>query len=125
MFRYENANPFSNRVGDCVVRAISKAMGKPWEEVYIELSIQGYLMGDIMNANAVWDKYLRNNGFTRSAVQCDCSSIAEFAEAHPQGAFVVGTGTHATALIDGAIYDIWDCSEEQPIYFYRKMGDED
>ncbi len=32
-----------------------------------------------------------------------------------------GTGIQATVIIDGDIYDTWDCSSEQPIYFYYKQ----
>ena len=33
MYSYYNPNPIKNkRVGDCVVRALSKATGKSWEE---------------------------------------------------------------------------------------------
>lgn len=119
MFIFENLNPHSNRVGDCVVRAISKASGKCWQEIYIELAIDGYILGDIMNANAVWDYYLRKNGYKRIMISDgDDYTLSEFAKKHPVGCFVVGTGTHATAVVDGDIYDVWDCSEETPLYFY-------
>ncbi len=32
-----NANPKNKKVDDCVVRALSKAIGKGWYEVYDEL----------------------------------------------------------------------------------------
>ena len=38
MYSYFNPNPIKNkRVGDCVIRAISKALNQSWEETYIEL----------------------------------------------------------------------------------------
>lgn len=123
MYKYCNLNPHKLRVGDCVLRAISKALNQPWGTTYVELSIQGYIMGDIMNANSVWDSYLRKHGFIRENIpnDCpDCYSINDFATDHRNGVYVVGTGTHATAVIDGIIYDIWDCGNEQPLYFYRK-----
>ena len=37
-FKPYNPNPCGCRVGDCTVRAICKATGLPWEQVYCALS---------------------------------------------------------------------------------------
>lgn len=123
MYSYYNPNPQSRRVGDCVVRAISKATGKPWEETYIELCLLGYLMGDLPSSNSVWDSYLKTQGFVRNIVSNDCPScytINDFCEEYSQGIYVIGTGTHAVAVVDGVIYDTWQSGDETPIYFYKK-----
>ena len=52
MYSYFNPNPNGRNVSDCTVRAICKATGKDWGEVYLALCIQGYLDGDLPNANA-------------------------------------------------------------------------
>ena len=49
-------------MGDCTVRAISKATGKEWGETYLAMAVQGYLDGDMPSANAVWGAYLRRHG---------------------------------------------------------------
>lgn len=124
MYSYLNLNPKGMRVGDCVVRAISKALNQPWETTYIELSFQGLLMGDLLAANSVWGEYLKSKGFTRMMIPNDCPQcycIEDFATEHPFGTYVIGTGTHATAVIDGIIYDIWNCAEETPLYYYEKI----
>ena len=36
-FQYYNANPKNRITGDCVIRALCTAMGKPYETVYREL----------------------------------------------------------------------------------------
>lgn len=123
MYEYYNPNPLGKNVSDCVVRAISKALDQSWETTYIELSLQGYLMGDLLNSNAVWSAYLKNKGFNRDIVSNDCPdcyTIDDFANEHPNGTFIVGTGTHAVAICDGVIYDAWQSENEQPIYFYYK-----
>lgn len=128
MFEYCNLNPHGLRVGDCVIRAISKALNQPWETSYLELSIQGYLMGDLLAANSVWGEYLKRKGFAREMISSDCPNcycINDFVDEHPVGTYIVGTGTHATAIIDGTIYDIWNCGQEQPLYYYfRKENQE-
>jgi hypothetical protein len=123
MYSYYNANPYKIRVGDCVIRAISKALNQSWEDTYIDLTIQGYLMGDLLSSNAVWDAYLKSKGFKRHIVpnDCpDCYTINDFCKEYPQGIYVIGTGTHAVAVIDGIIFDTWNSGDETPIYFYKK-----
>ena len=123
MYSYYNANPYKIRVGDCVIRAISKALNQPWEDTYIDLTIQGYLMGDLLSSNAVWGAYLKSKGFTRDIISNDCPecyTIEDFCNEYPKGTFIIGTGTHAVCVIDGIIYDTWQSGDETPIYFYKK-----
>lgn len=123
MYSYYNANPYKIRVGDCVIRAISKALNQSWEDTYIDLTIQGYLLGDLLSSNAVWDAYLKSKGFKRQIVPNDCPecyTIEDFCNEHPQGTFVIGTGTHCVAIENGYVFDTWNSSGECPIYYYHK-----
>lgn len=123
MFKLYNKSPHGKKVGDCVVRAIAVALNKSWEDTYIELCLQGYLMLDMPSSNAVWNAYLKNIGYTRELVRDDCPecyTIGDFAEEHPTGIYIIGTGTHATVIANGDILDTWDCSEEEPVYYYYK-----
>ena len=123
MYSYYNANPYKIRVGDCVIRAISKALNQPWEETYIELCILGYIMGDWGSSNAVWNAYLKSKGFTREIVSNDCPecyTIEDFCNEHPKGTFIIGTGTHAVCVENGCVFDTWNSSGETPIYYYHK-----
>lgn len=123
MYSYYNANPYKIRVGDCVIRAISKALNQSWEDTYIDLTIQGYLMGDLLSSNAVWGAYLKSKGFTRDIISNDCPecyTIEDFCNEHPKGTYIIGTGSHAVCVIDSTIFDTWNSSGETPIYFYEK-----
>lgn len=123
MFKLYNANPSNKRVGDCVIRAISKALDKPWEEVYVNLCIKGFMMADLPSSNVVWGSYLKQNGFTRDVVsnECpDCYTVADFCREHPTGTYVIGTGSHAVTVKSGCYFDTWDSGHETPIYFYKK-----
>ena len=122
-YSYYNPNPYSNRVGDCVIRAISKALNQSWVQTYIDLSLQGYLMGDWGSSNAVWHAYLKGKGLKREIISNDCPecyTINDFCEEFPQGVYVIGTGSHAVCVVDGVIYDTWQSGDETPIYYYRK-----
>ena len=118
-----NANPMNKRVGDCTVRAISKALNQDWEETYIGLCKQGFMMCDIPNANAVWGAYLRSMGFRRDILsnECpDCYTIRDFCREHPQGNFVLALSGHVVAVCDGEYYDTWDSGDEIVIYYWYK-----
>lgn len=123
-----NNNPMNRtNVGDCAVRAISKALDVDWERAYLLLCVNGMAMANIMNANEVIGSVLRQNGFYRDVIdnECpDCYSVADFAEDNPKGTYVLGTGTHVVAVIDGNIYDAWDSSNEIPLYVFYKQEEE-
>ncbi len=123
MYKYYNPNPIGARTGDCVIRAICKAFDTEWQEVYLALSLEGIKAGEWGNANSVWDAYLRKRGYERKVIPntCpDCYTIADFAEEHPKGTFIVATGAHAVCVKDGTIYDSWDSSNETPIYYFKE-----
>ena len=123
MFISYNPNPHGKRVGDCVIRAISKVIEKDWREVFIVLCLQGLLVSDLPSSNHVWGAYLKSQGFRRSLVsdECpECYTVEDFCRDNPEGIYVLGTGSHAIAVIDGDYYDAWDSGREQPMYYYRK-----
>jgi hypothetical protein len=120
-FRPYNPNPHGKRVGDCVIRAISKAMGLDWQETYLRLCIEGYVGSDLPSSNAVWGRFLLRNGFKREVINSlDYYTVLDFCIDNPQGVFVLGTGTHVVAVESGCFYDSWDSGSEEIIDFYRK-----
>ena len=121
-----NPNPGGRNVGDCAVRAVAAALGTDWETAFALIAQNAYMMGDMPSSNAVFGSVLRQNGFKRSVIpnSCpDCYTVEQFAEDHPQGTFVVGTGNHVVTVKDGVILDSWDSSKEIPVYFWRKDDD--
>lgn len=123
-WRSYNPNPAGRSVGDCAVRAVAKALGLDWETAYALIAENGFQMGDMPSSNSVWGSVLRQHGFTRSAIPntCpDCYTMERFAEEHPTGTFVVGTGNHVATIQDGQIWDAWDSSNEIPIYFWEEQ----
>lgn len=124
-YKYFNPNPAGQRVGDCVIRAISKLTGQDWEQTYIGVAVQGYISYDMPSSNAVWAEYLRRHGFRRYVIPdtCpDCYTVKDFCIENPQGAFLLATGSHVVAVVDGDYYDAWDSGAEVPVYFWAKEG---
>lgn len=126
MWTKYNPNPLNKRVGDCAVRAVSKATGQDWETAYIDMIVQGFAMCDMPSSNAVWGEYLRSKGFTRHIIpnECpDCYTLIDFCREYPKGTYVVALPNHAVAVIDGSYYDAWDSGSETPLYFWKRKED--
>lgn len=123
MFEMWNPSPLGTRVGDCSVRAVSKALNVDWETAYAMLSLKGYELCDMPNSNAVINAVLKEHGFEKGIIPdtCpDCYTIGTFADETPSGTFVLGTGDHVVAVVDGMVYDSWDSSNEIPLFYWKK-----
>ena len=119
-------NPYGRRVGDCTVRAVAKAIGSDWEKAYTELALAGFTMGDMPSGNAVVNSVLRQYGFRRQVIpnSCpDCYTIGDFANGHPEGTYVVGTGNHVVAVENGTVWDSWDSTGEVAIFYWEEDPD--
>lgn len=119
-----NNNPRAHgRVGDCVIRALSKALRKSWDEIYWDLCDMGHDAGDWGSSNAVWSAYLHDNGFTRHAIPAEYAgwyTVEDFAEDHPHGTYILGIDGHVVCVKDGAYFDSWNSGAELPIFFWAK-----
>lgn len=122
MYKYFNNNPLGrSTVGDCSVRAVSKALGISWDEAHDMLADMSKAMGTIMNDNDVISAVLRMHGFYKENLPCttrDCYTVREFARDNPIGTYVVGTGSHVVAIIDGNYYDSFQSGDESIICFW-------
>lgn len=123
-YAYYNPNPYNRSVGDCSVRALSKALGQTWEETYAGLVAEGFLRGDLPNSDDVWGRYLKRHGFSRHWIpdECpDCYTVKQFAEDNPDGTFILSMpGRHVLTVIDGVYFDSWDSGHECPTYYWTK-----
>ena len=74
------------------------------------------------NADAVWGKYLYQHGFEPFLLpqSCpECVTIDAFCRMYPEGVYIIGTGSHAVAIINGNYYDSWDSGREVPSFFWK------
>lgn len=125
MWIYANPNPCRSEEPDCVVRAISIATGKTWDEVHWDLCVMSHEKCTMPSANWLWELYLRRNGFEKFLMPetCPaCVTVREFCERYRNGTYIIGTGNHAVAVIGGNYLDAWDSGDETPTYFFRKKG---
>lgn len=123
-FSLYNPNPAGRNVGDCSVRAVSKALDTDWETAYAMIAFNGYVMNDMPSSDSVWGSVLRQHGFYRKTIPntCpNCYTVADFIKDNPKGLYVLGFGGHVATVKDGVLYDSWNSLNEIPIYvWYRK-----
>lgn len=123
MYINYNPNPFGTRVGDCTVRAISKALNQDWRTTYIDLCLYGLLDCDMPSANVVWGRYMKDKGFSRHVIEADKDdtyTVNDFAEEHQKGVYLLAISGHVVTVDDGNYYDAWDSGNCIPIYYWRK-----
>lgn len=118
-----NPNPAGRNVGDCAVRAISKALDVDWEAAFAILTSAAFQMCDMPSSDSVWGAVLRMNGFIRESMPntCpDCYTAADFCRDNPEGTYVLGYGGHVATVVDGDLYDSWDSSYDVPQFYWRR-----
>lgn len=123
MWKNYNPNPKGARVGDCVIRAVSKALGKDWKDTYLELCLEGLRFCDLPSANHVWGAYLKENGFERFVLPntCpECYTVRDFCNDFKEGTYILALNGHVICVVDGDYYDSWDSGDEVPIYYWRE-----
>lgn len=111
MFIYYNQNPEGNTVGDCVIRAISLALGIEYYEV-IELL---YRFSDRhrcdMLSKECYGKMLGDD-FRLPKFTVKDKTVREVASDFSENILIVRVKNHLTTVIYGDIFDIWDTSDE-------------
>lgn len=126
MYKNVNFNPSGRRTTDCVIRALARVFDSDWEAIYDEIAAEGKRVHDMMDANHVWIRWMERHGFKLHSIpnMCpDCYTIREFCRDHPTGTYVLGTGSHAIAVVDGDYYDTFDSGDLVPIFYLRRRTD--
>ena len=73
--------------------------------------------------NKIWGAYLLNNKYKRFVIPntCpNCYTVKDFCKDNPNGKFILATGEHVIAVVDGDYYDAFDSGDEVPIYYWHK-----
>jgi len=126
MYVNYNANPDGNRVGDCTIRAISKALNQSWETTFAGVAVEGMRLFNMPSANEVWGAYLKSKGFVRNIVpnECpDCYSVADFCRDNPEGTYILALSGHVVTAINGNYFDTFDSGDEAVIYYWHRKED--
>lgn len=123
-----NNNPKGKKTGDCVIRALAQATGKPYLEVYKELFEISCKKGYMINDRRCYEKFLEQNGFVKykQPKKWDGTkyTIGEIDELVGEDDIViVKCAGHLTCVYDLYLYDTWDCRDYCIGNFYIKEED--
>lgn len=125
---------FEGTTGDCVVRAIAIATGKPYQEVY-DAMFEGSRHLKLLRergkspregvSRKVYDKYLKALGWTwvpTMQIGSGCKVHLKSDEL-PKGTIIARLSRHVCAVIDGVVQDTYNPSREgtRCVYGYYKL----
>lgn len=108
MYRYYNNNPRGNNISDCVIRAVALAENISWSECQEKMSTLARKRGQMLDSVEFVENYLDYH-YPR---QCHVSkTIGEFTKECSVGVYLATMNGHITCIIDGDVYDTFDCSD--------------
>ena len=114
-YRYLNANPKSKLTDDCVIRAISFALHKTWDEVYLALSQLAFDMKLVSGDERVYAKYLAQNGWVKQKQPRKPDggkyTIKEYLGKFKGTAVIHAGNYHMSFISDGWVYDVFNCED--------------
>ena len=122
VFTYYNANPKNKITTDCVIRAISTATNKPYNEVVMEIAELQCKTGIDMDSKQGIEKYLATLGWIKHKqprkydnTKYTGKEFCKYVQEHPFIPFryIIANigGHHIVAIIDGKILDTWNSSD--------------
>lgn len=121
LHKFYNPNPHKKRNGDCTARAICKATGKTWDQVYTALCAYGFAEKDYPSANVIWGQYLYDLGFRQHLIDKYWKhTVEDFCRDHPMGTYILAIGDHVVCVENGFYYDSWDSGQEIPVYYWTR-----
>lgn len=104
-YKFYNDNPLGKYENDCVVRGISMATNKSWDEVYENLSQLAQYNGTMMDDRDFVIDYLNSK---YEVVPYLPYTVGEVADAYPNNILLITMNGHITCSRFGTIYDSFD-----------------
>ena len=106
----ETTFPSKKKRGDCVVRAITIALGKSYEEVFNGLCDLAKETGFFPSHEETWSLYLKNNGWIKNKPQNFDGNLKRLEKFNSRGiTAIVKTRLHLVCVSEGKIFDTVDC----------------
>lgn len=107
MYDYYNANPLGLFTDDCVIRALSCALGKSWDSVYDELSDEAQAKGTLLDKKDFVRGYLDAH-FKR--IEYPPYKVYQVAQKYKNRVVICALYNHLVCVKFGRVLDTFDSS---------------
>lgn len=132
IFRKVNLNPSQKRTNDCVIRAIAKATGLGWEDVFSQLCNIALVKHLMPNDPKVYEHFFDLNGFVKMKQPRKENgkkyTVREFLDSlyTSENPCIITVARHMTFGYhdkqehQGILFDTWNCSHKCVCNYYVK-----
>ena len=110
MYKFYNANALYKYEDDCVIRSISCATGKSWDEIYDYLSDLAQYEGTLLDKREFVRDYLDR---TYKRLYGLHGTVGEISGMFPNNTLLITMSGHIVCSKNGVIYDTFDCRNRQ------------
>lgn len=110
MYVFHNENPLNKYEDDCVIRAISCATGKSWDQVYDYLSDIAQHEGTLLDKREFVRNYLDR---TYQRLNNMYGSVGYISGQFPNNVILITMKGHIVCSKYGIIYDTFDCRDRE------------
>lgn len=122
-----NKKDLKDKVGDCQIRALTKALNITWLEAFDlitpicrEQQVMDIFSCDLKKTVEAMAKL----GFVYTGVSnkkgTKRPTVDSFAKTHKTGTYIATVAHHVVAVVDGKYYDTWDCGDCSLYGYYEK-----
>ena len=130
VYKFHNENPRGRITGDCTFRAVALATGKTWAEVVREMAEMSIESGYAINDKKGIETYMKTLGWTKCPQPRKADNTKytgkdwckywrkKFGD---KPCIMKIGGHHVTAIKNGKIHDIWDCSGKCVGNYWTKL----
>ena len=118
-----NPNPKGKVAEDCTVRALAALTNNTWDDAYILVCTGGMIEKTMPDQKAAIKALMEMLGYENHLIPNTCPkcyTIRDFAFDFPRGKYLVATGSHVVAVIDGNYYDAFDSGNEVPLNYWSE-----
>ena len=112
IFRYLNLNPNNENRNDCVTRAITFATNLPYSKIRKKLYHTARLL-ECEKLCPTCYSFAIQEVLGGIPIHCEDMSVAEFADNHPKGTYLIRIKGHLTVIQDCVCYDLWNCLDRE------------
>ena len=117
----KDGKPMGWNYCDCTVRALAKLENLSWADSYQKLCQEGLANYLMPNDDKLLDILYKNLGYVRGSFKSnERIPLNTFTKKHPKGSFAIRTNGHICAVVNGKIYDTWDCGDRFVSSWYEK-----